>query len=309
MADNKLETTRQHNGIYKQSRRRKAKFLPYLLVAPLILFIAVLALYPTLLTFVKSFFIVSALDPTQKFAGLANYIAVLTDSGVIQSILNTFLYIIFGVVISLILALFFSFSLRNKFRGRGIILAIVILPWALPPITEGIIWNWIYNSQFGVLNSILNSLHIINHYHVWISGNQLVTIFFIELVQIWQMTPLSVVLILASLQSLPKELFSAAKVDGAGKWKTTWSITLPLIRPGIAIAVVESLIQSINIFDQVYVLNGNATVGSSVMIQTYQIAFENLNFGQGYALSFLTTIGTMIMSVVLLKVINRKVEY
>jgi multiple sugar transport system permease protein len=156
---------------------------------------------------------------------------------------------------------------------------------------------------------VLHSLHLIDHYHLWISGNRLASIFFIELVQIWQMTPLSAILILASLQSIPLDLYDAAAVDGAGRWETLRRITLPLIRPGIAIAVVESFIISLNIFDQVYVLNGSSTTASSVMLETYIITFQTLDFGQGYAMSFMAVLVTMLVCLGLLKVIYRKVEF
>ncbi len=293
----------------KLTNRRSPVLLPYLLIAPLLLFIGGLAIYPTVLTFVKSFFIVNPINPPQRFAGLANYTGLFSDPDVVRSWVNTVLYVVIGVLISTLLALVMAIGLRKQFFGRAVVLAILILPWALPGITEGIIWDWIYNPSFGVLNSVLHSLHLISHYQLWISGNRLSTIFFIELVQIWQMTPLSAILILASLQSIPTDLYDAAAVDGAGRWEILRRITLPLIRPGIAIAVVESFITSLNIFDQVYVLNGSSTTASSVMLETYNITFQNLNFGQGYAMSFLAVFATMLVCLALLKVIYRKVEF
>jgi multiple sugar transport system permease protein len=291
------------------TNRRSSVLLPYLLITPLLLFIGGLALYPTVLTFVNSFFIVNPIDPPQRFAGLANYADLFSDSEVVRSLVNTMLYVVIGVIVSTLLALVMAIGLRKQFFGRAVVLAILVLPWALPGITEGIIWAWIYDPSFGVLNSVLHSLHLISHYQLWISGNRLATIFFIELVQIWQMTPLSAILILASLQSIPVELYDAAAVDGAGRWATLRRITLPLIRPGIAIAVVESFITSLNIFDQVYVLNGSSTTASSVMLETYNITFQDLNFGQGYAMSFMAVFVTMLVCLALLRVIYRKVEF
>jgi multiple sugar transport system permease protein len=291
------------------TNRRSSVLLPYLLITPLLLFIGGLALYPTVLTFVNSFFIVNPIDPPQRFAGLANYADLFSDSEVVRSLVNTVLYVVIGVIVSTLLALVMAIGLRKQFFGRAVVLAILVLPWALPGITEGIIWAWIYDPSFGVLNSVLHSLHLISHYQLWISGNRLATIFFIELVQIWQMTPLSAILILASLQSIPVELYDAAAVDGAGRWATLRRITLPLIRPGIAIAVVESFITSLNIFDQVYVLNGSSTTASSVMLETYNITFQDLNFGQGYAMSFMAVFVTMLVCLALLRVIYRKVEF
>jgi len=284
-------------------------YLPYLFIAPLVVFIVVLSLYPTAMTLIESFFNVNPLNPPVRFNGLQNYRDVFTNPTVNFSWVNTAFYVLFGVVLATLLGVGFASALRDNFRGRAIVLAILILPWALPGVTEGIIWAWIYNANFGVLNSVLKSLHIISEYQVWLSSNRVATVFFIEVVQVWQMTPLATILILASLQSVPADLYDAARVDGANRSRTFFTITLPLIRPGLSVAVIEAVIMSLNIFDQVFVLNGGAQTGSSIMLQTYNISFLNLNFGQGYALSFIAVLVTMLISVGVLRMIYKKVEY
>lgn len=283
--------------------------LPYLLILPLVAFIVGLSLYPTAMTFIESFFNVNPLSPPVRFNGLQNYKNVFTNPTVNFSWVNTVLYVLFGVVLATLLGIGFAGALRDNFTGRAVVLAVLIVPWALPGVTEGVIWAWIYNANFGVLNSILKSLHIINEYQVWLSSNRVATVFFIEVVQVWQMTPLATILILSSLQSIPADLYDAARVDGANRSRTFFTITLPLIRPGLSVAIIESVILSLNIFDQVYVLNGGAQTGSSIMLQTYNISFLNLNFGQGYALSFIAVIVTMLISVGVLRTIYKKVEY
>ena len=300
-------------GAAPPGRRRadlmRSAALPYVLILPLVAVIAVLAIYPTLVTFTQSFYRIDSLDPPDRFTGLQNYVKLLADPAVINSWVNTAWYALFGVILTTPAGLGMALALRHPFRGRGLVLAIVVLPWALPGVVEGIIWDWIYNPSFGVLNSVLSSLHIISGYQLWISGNRILSIFFIDIVQVWQTAPLAALLILASLQNIPEELRDAASLDGASGLQELWSITLPLIRPGLAIAITQALISSLNIFDQVYVLNGNATTGTSVVMQTYLTAFQNLNFGQGYALSFLLTFLTMAISLIALRTIYRKVEY
>jgi multiple sugar transport system permease protein len=296
-----------------QSRRiRRGKgetALPYAMIAPLLVFIGALALYPTVKTVYAAFVHNDALDPPNHFAGLANFKDVFNNSQVRDSLLNTGIYVIIGVVLSVALGAFFGLLLQRKFRGRGVVLALMVLPWALPGVVEGVIWSWIYDPTFGVLNDTLKTVGVIHNYQLWIGTHQLETIFFIALVQVWQITPLAAILVLASLQSIPGELYEAADVDGATGWQSIKRITLPLIRPGLAIAVVEGIVMSLNIFDQVYVLNAGATTGSSLMTETYQITFGNLNFGDGYALSLLATVTTIVLSLLAVKVIYRKVEY
>jgi ABC-type sugar transport system permease subunit len=292
-------------------RRRFGDYgpLPYVLVLPLVIFIGGLVLYPTIVTFVESFFRVSPLDPPVRFLGIANYRSIFANPDINEAWVNTFIYMLIGVSVSTLMAVLIALGLQRTFRGRAIVLAILVLPWALPAVTEGIIWSWIYDPDFGVLNSVLKSVGIIHDYKVWLSHGRLATIFLVELVQIWQISPLATILIIASLQSIPDELYDAAEVDGAGSIRRLFSIIIPLIRPGITVAVVQSLIVSLNIFAQVYVLNGNALSGSSIMLQTYNVAFQNLDFGEGYALSFSVVMLTMILSVGILRFVYRKVEY
>jgi multiple sugar transport system permease protein len=298
-------------AVKNQTIRRGAgeTALPYAMVAPLLVFIGALALYPTIKTAYAAFVHNDALDPPTHFAGFGNFQDVFNNSQVRDSLMNTGIYVIFGVVLSVGLGAFFGLLLQRKFRGRGIVLALMVLPWALPGVVEGVIWSWIYDPTFGVLNSTLKTAGVINNYQLWIGTHQLETIFFISLVQVWQITPLAAILVLASLQSIPSELYEAADVDGANSWQSIKRITLPLIRPGLAIAVVEGLVMSLNIFDQVYVLNAGATTGSSLMTETYQITFGNLNFGDGYALSLLATVTTIVLSLLAFNIFYRMVEY
>jgi multiple sugar transport system permease protein len=292
----------------RRRRRWGATALPYAMVTPLLVFISALAIYPTILTVYGAFMHDDPLSPPKHFVGLANFRNIFADAQVRQSFENTALYVVFGVLLSVFLGTVFAVLLQRRFRGRGAILAIMVLPWALPPVVEGVIWSWIYDPTFGVLNSLLKSIGIIGHYHLWVGSHAIESILFISLVQVWQITPLAAILVLASLQSIPGEFYEAARVDGATPLQIIKRVTLPLVRPGLAIATVEGLVMSINIFDQVYVLNAGATTASSVMTKTYEVTFQNLDFGQGYALSLLATVTTIILSLAAVRFIYRKVE-
>jgi multiple sugar transport system permease protein len=282
--------------------------LPYILLSPLLVFIGALSFVPTADTTVEAFFRVMPLDPPTRFIGLGNFRAIFANSAITTSWVNTAVYVVVGVALSVVLGTAIAVALKRRFRMRGVILALVILPWALPAVVEAVIWNWIYNPTFGVMNSTLHSAHVIGGYHLWLGLDRWLTILLIEIVQVWQITPLSVLIILAALQSIPLDLYEAAKVDGAGPVQSFRRISLPLIRPALAVCTVEALVLSLNIFDQVYVLNGIAPLGSSVMLQTYVTAFENLNFGGGYALSLLMTLATALLSVAALTLLYRRSE-
>lgn len=289
-------------------RTRQSRLLPYLLISPLVVFIGALSFYPTVVTTVQAFYRVTPLDPPTRFVGLQNFRDLWADATIRTSLVNTIVYMAIAVVLSVVFGILIALTLAHRFRFRGVVLACVILPWALPPVVEAVIWNWMYDPNFGVFNSILHSTHVISSYAVFIGFDRWLTLFLIELVQVWQITPLSALIILAALQSVPLDLYEAARVDGANAWQGFRHMTLPMIRPAIAIAAVQAVVLSVNIFDQVYVLNGNAPLGSSVMQQTYNVTFQNLDFGQGYALSLLATVGTALLSLAVLALIYRRVE-
>jgi multiple sugar transport system permease protein len=286
----------------------RRRVLPYILISPLVVFIGALSFIPTIDTTIEAFFRVMPLDPPARFIGLGNFKALFTNPVILTSWVNTAVYVAIGVVLSVVLGTAIAVALQRRFRFRGVILAIVVLPWALPAVVEAVIWSWIYNPTFGVLNSALHSLHAIGGYHVWLGLDRWLTIVLIEIVQVWQITPLSVVIILAALQSVQPTLYEAARVDGAGAVAMFRRISLPLIRPALAIATVEALVLSLNIFDQVYILNGIAPLGSSVMLQTYTTTFTDLNFGGGYALSLLVTVATAVLSMGALALLYRRVD-
>lgn len=283
--------------------------LAYVLLAPLALFIGALTLYPTAVTTVEAFFRENSLDPQHGFVGLKNFHDAFSNPAIRQSFVNTIVYVGFGTIVSVGLGLVFALLLRRKSRWRAVLLAIVILPWALPPVVEALLWARIYDPSFGPLNGALTSLGLISHNQVWLGANRWEALLLIELVQVWQATPLSVLLILAALQLIPQELYEAAAVDGASEWHGFRHITLPLLRPGITVAAVAAITGSLNIFDQPYILTGNATATASVGLQTYQVSFQNLNFGEGYALSLIMTLATAAVSLLVMRLVYRRVEF
>jgi len=287
--------------------RLRAGLLPYLLVGPVAVFIIGLALVPAVFTVVQSFYKVDALDPPTRFDGFGNFVRLAHDKAVVNSVGNTLLYVVVGTLLSTLLGIAFAVVLQKPFPGRSIVIAVLILPWALPGVVEGILWTGIFDPNAGLINGVLSSLHL-GGSGVLLGQDRLLTITLIELVQVWQITPLSALLILAGLQLIPAELYEAAEIDGCGPWKAFLRITLPLARPGIAVAMVQAVIATLNVFDQPYVLNGAANTGASVTMQTYFISFQDLDFGEGYALSLLITIVTLVLSLAVVGAVYRRVE-
>jgi multiple sugar transport system permease protein len=264
--------------------------LPYILIAPLFILLVLLTFYPLLLTIFNSLQSLNLGRPDDiRFVGLANYIELMTDPAVLNAMRNSVQYFILSVSIEILGGIVIALSLRNKFRGRAIILGIVILPWALPPVVNSIVWKWIYDPSYGLLNDVLIKLGMIDHFHVWL-GDPHFSLVWVALVHIWKMMPLISIIMLAQLQTIPAELYEAARIDGANSLQSFRHITLPLLKPALIIALTLGTVSAFHLFDEVYVLTGTSLDTRSIMVQDYLIAFRELKYSMGMALSLIITI-------------------
>ncbi|WP_210471028.1 carbohydrate ABC transporter permease [Sporosarcina sp. 6E9] len=284
----------------------KQKIYPYLFVIPLILLMFGLVFYPAILTFIESFKSLKLTMPDNThFIGFSNYLELLRDPDVLISLKNTFWYYLVSVVFGFLGGLLIALVLRENFKGRAWMLAIVILPWAIPPVVSATIWKLILDPTYGPVNQLLTSMGIIQTSSPLLAKPGL-AIFIIALVHVWKMIPLVAIILLAALQAIPKEIYQASQIDGAGPWKGFLHITLPLLKPAIAIVLTQATISSINLFDEIYVLTGTALDTRSIMTQNYLIAFRQLDLGLGMALSFLTTIIILVISLIYFAILGKR---
>lgn len=277
-------------------------------VAPVFLIMTALVLWPLASTVWDSFYEVNPMKAGKPFVGFDNYINLMLDSSVQQAWSNTFYYVLFTVAIETVLGVGAALLL-NKIRfGRSWLLAALILPWCLPPVVNAVVWNWIFNPSYGVLNNILVSLGVISENKVWFN-DRMSALFMISVVHAWRMMPLTAIIILAALQNIPKELYEAAKLDGAGTIKIFRRITLPLIAGGLAIALSQSTVFAFNMFDEAWIMNGTGYDTRSIMIQVYMSAFQNLKFSYGMALSILAMLASLIVSGVYVLRVYRETRF
>lgn len=265
-----------------------------------------LVFYPAFITLMDSFKSINLMKPNDiKFVGFANYIELLDDPTVLRTARNSSLYLTFSIIGEIMGGLLIALVLKNKFKGRGLILAAVILPWALPPVVNGVIWKWIYDPSYGVLNDILLHLGFISDYQVWLGKTHL-SLLLVTLVHIWKMIPLVAVILLAQLQTISDELYEAAQIDGANRLRSFWHITLPLLKPAIAIALTQSTFAAINLFDEIFVLTGTALDTRSILVQNYLTAFRNLELGLGMSLSLIITVVTIGITLIYVLMLQEK---
>jgi multiple sugar transport system permease protein len=266
---------------------RETQILGWILVAPAMLAVTALVLYPLIHGFKQSIRSGGFLFGEQPgYVGTRNYRDVLSDPTSRDAMRHTLEYVVLAVSLELVLGVFVAVTLHRVFRGRGLVLAILILPWALPSVVSGVLWRRVFDPDNGLLNSVLMQLHVISHPHVWLAGGR-GAIVYITLVHVWGVLPLVSLIFLAGLQSIPEEVYSASAVDGAGPWRQFRYVTLPLLRPSVAIALTVGTLLAISIFDEIYVLNGTALNTRSILIQVYNTTFVTADFAHGTALAFL----------------------
>ncbi len=296
-------------GRVRQAGRKglQPRFLPYVFVAATVLILAGLSLLPLAYSIRDSLHRDSLLNQDHSFTGLQNYANVLSDPAFQNAFKNTIGYLIYTDIGVLALGLPIALWLRGIKRRRAVLMTIVLIPWAVPGTVNGELWALIFKPTNGLLNGILQKLHLIHANVVWLGGSKALPL--VALTLIWQIAPIAALIMLAGLEYIPLELYEQARIDGASSFATLRTITLPLLRPAIAISLVVASISAIGIFDQIYVLNGNAPITISVVQQTYLYAFKALDFGFAVSAAMIGTIVSVVASLVILKLVYREVEF
>lgn len=282
--------------------------LGVLLVAPIVLTMVALVFYPVAATLVDSLYRVDPLQAGTPFIGLDHYRALLTDHNVNRAWTNTLAYVGICVTLETVGGIAIALLINQVGLGRRWVLAAVILPWALPGVVNAVVWGWIYNPSYGLLNGILVAAGLDFEKHVWFN-DRAAALFLVSLVHIWRTMPLTVVIVLASLQSIPSDLYEAARIDGANRRNLFVHITLPLIRSGVAIAMAQSTVTAFNLFDEAWILTGTSRTTRPILVQVYMEAFQNLHFSYGMALSVLVMFVSLAVSLVYVLRVQRTTRF
>jgi trehalose/maltose transport system permease protein len=251
--------------------------------------LVVVAAWPLLRTIYFSLTNATLVDMGRyDFVGLSNYVAydngrwygVLTDPQWLISLRNTLVFAIVSVSLEIVLGVSIAMLLNAKFPGRGMLRAAMLVPWAIPTVVSARMWGWMLNDQFGVVNDALMRLGLIAEPVAWLADPTLSMISVI-LVDVWKTTPFVALLALAALQMVPKDVYEAARVDGIHPVKVFFQVTLPLIGPALAVAVIFRLLDAMRMFDLVYVMTGttDATMTLSVFARRELVDFQDVGYG------------------------------
>lgn len=274
--------------------------LAFWLLLPAALLLGFIALYPVLrLLYTSLFALQLTVSPDSSFLGFANYGQALHDARFWNAVKNTLLIVIVTVPGALVVGLLLAMLANLPFRVKWPVRLGLLLPWALPLVFVGLIFRWFFDSQYGVVNDVLVRLG--GERLLWVTNPSL-AFWAICFTLIWKTSSFVALILLAGLQTIPKELYEAAKVDGASRWQEFWRITLPLLTPAILVAMIFRTIAAFQTFDVPYAMTGggpgNATETLAMYVRATSI--ENLNFGYGSALAVLMFLISMAVTLVYL---------
>jgi multiple sugar transport system permease protein len=294
---------RGRRGTQEQAEAR----LGLLMAAPAIATILLIAIIPLAQTIGDSLFQISLKfeNAPRPFVGLDNYFAVLDDDSWFNALRVTGLVTGASVAVELVLGMVIALLINRAFRGRGLVRAAVLVPWALTTVVSAKMWAWIYDGRYGVANDMLMRLHLIDQPIIFLVRPEL-TIWAMIGAEIWKTTPFMALLLLAGLQLIPHELYEASSLDGASRWQTFWRVTLPLLKPTILVALLFRTIDAVRMFDLPRVLTngGPGKSTETVVLYTYNTFFTSLNFGYGSTLAVMIFLIVVLVSFIYIKVLG-----
>jgi multiple sugar transport system permease protein len=281
-------------------------FYPYASVIPAMLLIILFTIYPIFYALRISVYQNILTKPnSHPFVGLKNFHDVVTSYYFKNSLINTSIYTIASVSGVLIFGLIVALLLNTKMRSVNALKVIILLPWAIPAVVAGLMWKWILNSDFGILNGILYSVGAIKSYIPFLADPLLAKLSLI-MAHIWKEGPLAAIFILAGLQLIPTEFYEAAKIDGGGDVQEFRFITLPLLRPILLVVLVYETMTAILTFDLVYVMTGGGPADSTSLISWFAYAeiYKFLNLGTGIALAIIIAAITLVLIILYMRALK-----
>lgn len=271
------------------AEERKDRRFAVLAAAPAVLTIGALFIYPMLYAVMLSTYQLNdKLPDASGFVGLGNYVELFGDAKFRESLVRTFVFCIFTVFGGVAFAIATAVLLNVKFKGRTLARVLLLVPWAVPPVVNGIMWKLIFDGSYGAVNYALLGIGAIDERIQWLASPKL-ALGVLIVAELWKLTPFLTLMALASMQSIPSSMYRAAAIDGATGWQRFWKMTLPNMRGTIMFLLIVQSMWSIKVFDSIYVLTGGsggpAEATTTVNFLAYLTTFSYLDRGYGAAMS------------------------
>lgn len=279
----------------------------FLFLLPLMSVLMAVAVFPILYSLYLGFFDVKLTRPNRMpFVWLDNYVELFQRPLFWTSVERTVGFTLISVTGVTIVALLIALLLNEEFRGRRVLSTIILIPWAIPYVADALMWKWIYDSNYGALNGLLLQLGVIDKYMVWL-GDPRKTLWLVANAFLWKEVPLAAILLLVGLKSIPEDLYSAAKVDGATVWRRFVHVTLPSLRPAFMLVLVYETMVAIRHFDLFFILTegGPGNASHTLAWQVYAETFRSLSFGTGAALAYILALVTFGLAYLIIRSVGR----
>ena len=286
-------------------------FLFFVLNSPAILLLLGLVLYPIVYSFWLSLHAYNLRQPNRvRFIGLDNYATVLSSDQFWSAAGNTALFCAGSISLTVILGTLLALLLNESFPGRGLLRAVMLLPWAIPPVVNGLIWQWLLDGQHGLINALLLGAGLISEPQAWLSQTSTAMPALI-LAQVWNHVPFVAVVMLAALQTVPEELYDSARLEGAGVLQRFRHITLPWLSHALLLVLVTQTMVALRTFDIIYVLTGGGPGSATTVIAwlTYVTTFNLTDFGRGNAYAYLIALVTLGLSLLYIRMLWKRGEF
>jgi multiple sugar transport system permease protein len=282
------------------------RFYPYLSTLPVLLVVALFAIYPILHALRMSVYKYLLTRPNDHpFVGLGNFVEVISSYYFKHSIQITAVYTAAAVTGVILYGLGVALLLNSTIKLAGPLKIVILLPWALPAVVSGLLWKWVLNADFGILNGLLMALGLIKSYIPFLATPTLAKASLI-MAFIWKEGPLVAIFFLAGLQLIPTEYYESAKIDGGGAWTIFRMIKVPLLRPVFLIVLVYETMTAILTFDTIFVMTGGGPADATALISWFAYAeiFKSLNLGHGIALAIIIAAITLVLIVLYLRTLR-----
>ncbi len=260
---------------------------PWLLLLPIILIMGIFVFYPIIQTFYYSLHNYKLTRPDQlEYIGIQNYLDVLQAKDFQRALLNSAVVLAAVILIATTLSIIFGMLLNIRTKITPALTAVAIIPWALPPLVNGIIWSFIFHPSYGMINKVLHSLNFIEN-PIAFTNNRWAVLIIVSLIVSWRVIPFCSIIILSNLQSISQEVYEASSMDGASKIQTFFSVTLPLLLPALAIVLTQVSMAGLSVFDEIIALVNYRQDVQTLLIYNYQNTFSFLDFGYGSAVTYI----------------------
>lgn len=282
----------------QQQRVRAA----YTFLIPMLIMLALVAAWPLFRSISFSFTDASAdtiFNGQSQWVGIENYLerrvrsngdvrwrGVLVDGDWWNAVWNTVRFSVVSVALETFFGLLVALVLNANFKGRGLVRAAILIPWAIPTVVSARMWGWMLNDQFGIINSMMMSVGLISQPIAWTASADTAMIA-VLIVDVWKTTPFMALLILAGLQMIPRDMYEAAKLDGVHPVRVFFKVTLPLLRPAIMVAVIFRALDALRIFDLIYLLTPQSDATVTMSVLSYREIQQFGDYGEGSAMSTL----------------------